>query len=99
MGRRRPRTAAISSVADETALAGSAPPSPSTTRVGASAGACGAYVLWDAPARETMSFSAAALGEDGRDLEVAAHIWLGDGGGVAESRSRANWHDGAPAPG
>ena len=57
-----------------------------------------AYVLWDAPARETVSFSAAALGEDGRDLEVAAHIWLGDGQGLPES-VRANWHDGTPAPG
>jgi len=59
---------------------------------------CSAYVLWDAPARETVSFSAAALGEDGRDLEVAAHIWLGDGQGLPES-VRANWHDGTPASG
>jgi len=59
---------------------------------------CSAYVLWDAPARETVSFSAAALGEDARDLEVAAHIWVGDGQGLPES-VRANWHDGTPASG
>lgn len=59
---------------------------------------CSAYVFWDAPARETISFSAAALGEDGRDLEVAAHIWLGDGQGLPES-VRTNWHDGTPASG
>jgi hypothetical protein len=38
--------------------------------------ACGTVVLWDAPGRETLSFPAVLLGEDGRDLEVAAHIWV-----------------------
>jgi len=36
---------------------------------------CRAYVLWDAPGRDTVSFSAVLL--DGRsELEVAAHIWV-----------------------
>ncbi len=37
---------------------------------------CSGYVLWDAPGRETVSFSANALGADGADLAVAAHIWV-----------------------
>jgi hypothetical protein len=37
---------------------------------------CRAYVLWDAPGRETVSFSAELLGQDGSDLAVAAHIWV-----------------------
>jgi hypothetical protein len=36
---------------------------------------CGAYVLWDAPGRATISLGA-ALVDDGGDLSVAAHIWV-----------------------
>jgi hypothetical protein len=36
---------------------------------------CRAYVLWDAPGRETISLGA-ALVDDGGDLSVAAHIWV-----------------------
>jgi hypothetical protein len=36
---------------------------------------CRAYVLWDAPGRDTVSFAAALL-EAGGDLRVAAHIWV-----------------------
>ena len=37
--------------------------------------ACGAYVLWDAPGRTTISVGAGLL-DGGRDLPVAAHIWV-----------------------
>jgi hypothetical protein len=40
--------------------------------------ACGTVVFWDAPARDTVSFAAALL-EDGGQLEVAAHIWVPEG--------------------
>jgi hypothetical protein len=50
----------------------------SVSRNGASRGfcrGCGAYVLWDAPGRATISLGA-ALVDDGGDLPVAAHIWV-----------------------
>ncbi len=86
------------SVVDETALAWER---AAVSEHNASRGfcrSCNAYVFWDAPARETISFSAAALGEDGRDLEVAGHIWLRDGQRLPQS-VRANWRDGTPASG
>jgi hypothetical protein len=60
---------------DETALEWEKAP---VSSYGASRGrcrACGAYVLWDAPGRETVSFGAGLL-DEGDDLGVAAHIWV-----------------------
>jgi hypothetical protein len=57
---------------------------------------CGAYVLWDAPARETVSFAADLL-EDASDLEVAAHIWLQAPESPPASRP-VRWHE-SPANG
>ncbi len=39
---------------------------------------CGTTVFWDAPGRETVSFARSAL-VDSSGLDVAAHIWVGDG--------------------
>ena len=39
---------------------------------------CGHYVLWDAPARDTVSFAADTL-DDASDLVVAMHIWVPEG--------------------
>jgi hypothetical protein len=47
---------------------------------------CGHYMLWDAPARETVSFAADTL-DDASDLVVARHIWVPDGVEVPASRS------------
>jgi hypothetical protein len=72
---------------------------------------CGAYVLWDAPGRETVSFGAALLA-DADELQVVAHIWvphgereaLGAAGlrvepeGLPES-VEVPWHEGAAATG
>ena len=41
---------------------------------------CGAYVVWDAPARDTVSFAADTLAGSG-DLAVAAHVGRRRGGG------------------
>lgn len=38
---------------------------------------CGAYVLWDAPTRPTVSFAADTLA-DAAAIRVAAHIWVAD---------------------
>lgn len=38
---------------------------------------CRTVVFWDAPERTTVSFAAALL-EDGGQLDVAAHIWVGE---------------------
>jgi hypothetical protein len=47
--------------------------------------ACGTYVLWDAPGRDTVSFAAATL-DDSADLAVAAHIWVPEGDVVPAAR-------------
>jgi hypothetical protein len=47
-------------------------------------------VLWDAPARETVSFAADTL-DDASDLVVAMHIWVPDGVEVPASRP-VGWH-------
>jgi hypothetical protein len=52
--------------------------------------ACRAYLFWDAPARETVSFAAAALDEHG-DLAVAAHVWLPQGEAAPDPRP-VRWH-------
>ena len=52
---------------------------------------CGAYVLWNAPARDTVSFAAALL-EDTSDLVVARHIWVPAGQSVPEPLP-LEWHD------
>ena len=44
---------------------------------------CKAYLFWDAPGRETVSFAAALLDDGGCGLEVAAHIWVAERGGEA----------------
>ena len=73
--------------------------------------ACGAYVVWEAPGRETVSFGAALL-DDGEHLAVVAHIWvptaeqeaLGINGIAAHAEGmpdgiRVSWHDEPPATG
>ena len=52
---------------------------------------CGAYVFWDAPARETVSFGADLL-DDASDLVVARHIWVPAGETVPEPLP-VRWHD------
>jgi hypothetical protein len=52
---------------------------------------CGEYVLWDAPARETVSFAADLL-EERDDLVVAVHIWVPEGAEVPAPRP-VEWHD------
>jgi hypothetical protein len=52
---------------------------------------CGAYVLWDAPERETVSFGAELL-HDRSDLVVAQHIWVPEGESVPAARP-VHWHD------
>jgi hypothetical protein len=52
---------------------------------------CGAYMLWDAPARETVSFAADTL-DDASGLVVARHIWVPDGAEVPPARP-VEWHD------
>jgi len=37
---------------------------------------CGAYLFWEAPARETVSFAATLLDDGASAPEVAAHIWV-----------------------
>jgi hypothetical protein len=54
-------------------------------------GRCGHYVLWDAPARETVSFGADTL-DDASELVVAMHIWVPDGEDVPAARP-VGWHD------
>jgi hypothetical protein len=52
---------------------------------------CGHYILWDAPARETVSFGADTL-DDASGLVVAMHIWVPDGVEVPAGRP-VEWHD------
>jgi hypothetical protein len=52
---------------------------------------CGFYLLWDAPARDTVSFAADSL-DDPSDLVVAMHIWVPDGMDVPPAQP-VEWHD------
>jgi hypothetical protein len=52
---------------------------------------CGAYVLWDAPARETVSFAADTL-DDASELRVAMHIWVPEGADVPPAQP-VEWHE------
>lgn len=56
----------------------------------ATCGSCRAYVLWDAPRRETVSFGAELL-DDASDLVVAKHIWVPHGESVPEPLP-VQWH-------
>lgn len=65
-------------VADESALAWER---AAVSEHGASRGschACGMMVFWDAAGRDTVSFAVATLA-DRSGLELAGHIWVGDG--------------------
>lgn len=52
---------------------------------------CEAYLIWDAPARDTVSFAADTL-EGSGDLAVAAHIWVPEGEVVPEPQP-VRWHN------
>ena len=52
---------------------------------------CGTYVLWDAPARETVSFGADTL-DDASGLVVAMHIRVPEGMEVPPAQP-VEWHD------
>lgn len=52
---------------------------------------CGHYILWDAPARETVSFGADTL-DDASGLTVALHIWVPESE-VAPPARPLEWHD------
>ena len=71
---------------------------------------CGAYLFWDAPGRETVSFAVALLDDGGCGLEVAAHVWVAESAreellatGVPVVREGlpgsvgVRWHDDNPA--
>ena len=53
--------------------------------------ACGFCLLWDAPARETVSFAADSL-DDSSDLVVARHIWVPAGVEVPPA-TPVEWHE------
>ncbi len=44
---------------------------------------CGTVVFWDGPGRPTLSFAADTLA-DPAGLEVAAHIWVGEGAATGD---------------
>ena len=58
----------------------------------ATCASCGTYVIWDAPARETVSFGADLL-DDASDLVVARHIWVPAGESVPDALP-VGWHGG-----
>ena len=55
-------------------------------------------MVWDAPARDTVSFAADTL-DDGGDLAVAAHIWVPEGEVVPEPLPVAAGTTTSPATG